>query len=100
MLTLLPLPPRTLKGFGKRQTLRPVSVEVMTLWVSSHNDWVALWNTHEASRELPLNPAWKSGTASTPWVRGGLTIHPQGNRRSDLWLKARGWDRFEHRGFF
>ncbi|MDE2067151.1 MAG: hypothetical protein KGK01_00085 [Bradyrhizobium sp.] len=35
-----------------------MSLDDVTFWIDSYNRWVEVWNRHETSKDLPLNPEW------------------------------------------
>jgi hypothetical protein len=49
-----PLPPRSIMGAPHKL----MTMSEVEHWAASYNDWVALWNKHEKSRDLPLGPEW------------------------------------------
>lgn len=42
----------------KMSCKQPMSLGEAGRWIDSYNRWVEVWNKHEASKDLPLNPEW------------------------------------------
>jgi hypothetical protein len=59
------LPNKIMRRWPLSVSMTPAEVEE---WVASYNDWVALWNRHETSADLPLSPKWKAAD----WEYGPL----------------------------
>lgn len=54
-LTYMPTPPPSV---AKKLRAEPMTVREADYWIGSYNAWVALWNKHERSTDLPLSPEW------------------------------------------
>ena len=37
---------------------QPMGLDDARHWIDSYNRWVEVWNKHETSKNLPLNPEW------------------------------------------
>jgi hypothetical protein len=63
---------------------QPMSLDDVTLWIDRYNRWVEVWNRHETSKNLPLNPEWPEADkiANIGYVpRSVLAFAPKGVTR-------------------
>jgi hypothetical protein len=82
-----------------------MSLDEVELWIDRYNRWVELWNKHETSKDLPLNPGWPeadkvaSGIGSIP--KSVFAFVPKSGVRLSGPLgviRIKGWESY-HKGW-
>jgi hypothetical protein len=83
---------------GRKFNNEPMSLAEATYWIDSYNAWVEVWNRHETSRDLPLNPEWpKASSVAIFNCNSVLAFVPRNERRTGF-IRLAKWQPY-HKGF-
>jgi len=76
-MTDLPLPTTNNK---LTRGLLPMTRTEAERWITSYNAWVDLWNEHERSPDLPLDPRWDEASVLGGAIPTSVLAFSLGNR--------------------
>jgi hypothetical protein len=76
----------------------PMSRREAEFWLASYNAWIAVWNRHERSKNLPLSPPWPEAVIGDSPSRGVVVFMPHDCRGKvghvmlpGYWNFEKGW---------